>query len=348
VNLTFKRNFYSDYSENIVYENGVYNNINKITSGRFSMSCIGLSSSFFDISNNIEASKDVFNDFLSKREVHSTRLAKERWGSDYVNHKSTKFPAFYDGYLPSSQEVLIPSFLETYGGVDSKKLFPNLLSLLPNWSIRYTGLKKIDLIARYFQTFNINHSYSCIYNVIGYNTNMNYGAYNTLTSNYYPRYDVSGVSIEERFSPLINVDMLWKSSFTTRFEMNRKRTVSLSLANSQVSEISSNEFVIGIGYRFKHIPLIIKQTQINNSLNLRCDFSMRKNNAILRMIQENISQLTSGQEVLSLKISADYTLNNVFNIRLFYDRVVNDPYVSLAFRTTNSNFGVSVRFTLAQ
>jgi len=51
---------------------------------------------------------------------------------------------------------------------------------------------------------------------------------------------------------------------------------------------------------------------------------------------------------MSVKVSADYTLNNRFNLRLFYDRVVNDPYVSLSYRTINSNFGLSVRFTLME
>ncbi len=52
--------------------------------------------------------------------------------------------------------------------------------------------------------------------------------------------------------------------------------------------------------------------------------------------------------MVSLKVTADYTFNNRLNFRLFYDRVVNTPYISLAFPTTNTNFGISVRFTLLQ
>ncbi|MDL2252220.1 hypothetical protein LJC12_05150 [Odoribacter sp. OttesenSCG-928-J03] len=92
----------------------------------------------------------------------------------------------------------------------------------------------------------------------------------------------------------------------------------------------------------------LRTKKLDNDINILCDFSVRKNNTIIRRISENSDQLTAGQKVVSLNISADYTFNNRFNLRLFYDRVVNTPYVSLSFPTYNTNFGVSVRFTLAQ
>lgn len=350
INFVGKRSLSEDNSMNIVYENSIPKSNNIVQTGRFSMTYLSLNSSFFSVSNDVKSSKGVYDEFLSNRVVESKRLAKKRWGNSYNSHINSNNPNFYEGYGTSSQDVLIPAFLSAYGAGKSKDLFPSLLSMLPNWNIRYSGLKKIDFIAEYFQTININHSYSCTYNVDSYMNNSNFGGnvVNSVSGNFFPKYDVSSVSIEERFSPLINIDMVWKNSFTTRFELNRKRSVNLSLTNSQLSENSSNEYIIGIGYRFKHLPIIIKQTEIDNNLNLRCDFSIRKNNSIIRKIENNVSQLTSGQEVMTLKVSADYTLNNRFNLRLFYDRVVNDPYVSLSFRTINSNFGLSVRFTLIE
>ena len=95
-------------------------------------------------------------------------------------------------------------------------------------------------------------------------------------------------------------------------------------------------------------PVFFKNKQLDNDINIQCDFSLRRNNTIIRRISEQVDQLTAGQEVMSVKVSADYTFNNRLNLRLFYDRVVNTPYVSLSFPTTNTNFGVSVRFTLTQ
>jgi len=111
--------------------------------------------------------------------------------------------------------------------------------------------------------------------------------------------------------------------------------------------------IFGLGYRFDNFGMIIgsgsRQKKFKSDLNLRGDLSIRNNSTIIRKIaEEGADQFTSGQEVVTLKFSADYVLSNRFNLRLFYDRIVNKPLVSLAFETTNINFGASVRFTLTQ
>ncbi len=161
-------------------------------------------------------------------------------------------------------------------------------------------------------------------------------------------YDVNTVSINEQFNPLISMDMVWANNLTAHWDVNRRRDVSLSLVNAQLSETSGNELVVGLGYRFGNLPIFIKNKQLNNDINLQLDYSIRKNNTVIRRISESVDQLTAGQKVVSLKVTADYTFNNRLNFRLFYDRVVNTPYISLAFPTTNTNFGISVRFTLLQ
>jgi cell surface protein SprA len=87
---------------------------------------------------------------------------------------------------------------------------------------------------------------------------------------------------------------------------------------------------------------------LNNDLNLRADLTYGKNKTVLRKLVESNDQLTSGQDAFSIKFSADYNLSEVFIVRLFYDRIMNSPYISNAYRTTNSNIGVSFRFTLMQ
>ncbi len=162
------------------------------------------------------------------------------------------------------------------------------------------------------------------------------------------KFDVNTVSLNEQFNPLISMDMVWINDLTTRFDINRQRNVNLNLVNAQVSETSSNELVVGVGYRFANLPMFLNSKKLDNSINVQCDYSLRRNNTIIRRISEAVDQLTAGQEVQTIKLSADYTFNNRLNLRLFYDRVVNTPYVSLSFPTTNTNFGLSVRYTLTQ
>lgn len=86
----------------------------------------------------------------------------------------------------------------------------------------------------------------------------------------------------------------------------------------------------------------------NNDLNLTGDFSIRKNSTIIRRLLENIDQPTAGLTIISYKIAADYVINERFNIRLFYDKTINNPLISTSFPTANTAAGISIRFTLAQ
>ena len=231
---------------------------------------------------------------------------------------------------------------------------------MPNWRVTFDGLSKIPLVKRYFKSINVNHSsYKSTYNIGSYNNNLNYSADENgfsdkfdLSNDYLPFYEANSVSINEQFNPLINIDMMWKNNFTTTFEIKRTRNLILSLSNTQLTEVASSEFIFGLGYRFDNIGMIIGkgsgQKKFNSNLNLRGDLSIRKNNTIIRKIVDEVDQLTSGQKVVTIKISADYVLSNRFNLRLYYDRIVNEPYISLSYPTTTTEFGVSVRFTLAQ
>ena len=225
----------------------------------------------------------------------------------------------------------------------------------PNWKVTYNGLTDFEPVKKLFKTIAFTHTYNCKYNVGSYASNLQFqadedGFSNILDAqnNWMAMYDVSTVSINEQFNPLIGVNLIWQNNLTTNFSINRRRDVSLSLVNAQLSETSGNEIVVGAGYRFGNLPIFTKNKRLDNDINLQCDFSIRRNNTVIRRISESVDQLTAGQEVMSVKVSADYTFNNRLNLRLFYDRVVNTPYVSLSFPTTNTNFGVAVRYTLTQ
>jgi cell surface protein SprA len=75
---------------------------------------------------------------------------------------------------------------------------------------------------------------------------------------------------------------------------------------------------------------------------------MRTNRTILRKIVEDVNQISAGQRIISINTSADYQLSERFVIRLFYDHIITNPYVSSQFPTGNVNAGISLRFTLAQ
>jgi hypothetical protein len=41
-------------------------------------------------------------------------------------------------------------------------------------------------------------------------------------------------------------------------------------------------------------------------------------------------------------------VNSRLNIRVFFDKIINDPYVSSQFHNSTTNGGITLKFTLAQ
>jgi cell surface protein SprA len=73
---------------------------------------------------------------------------------------------------------------------------------------------------------------------------------------------------------------------------------------------------------------------------------MRSNKTTLRRIDEGINQISAGQKIISINTSADYMVNQKFNIRLFFDKVINNPFVSNQYPNSTTNGGISLRFIL--
>ncbi len=302
----------------------------RTANGRFSMSFNAFKTAFDKPERTGALTSSTFDEFKNNRQIIAARL-----GTTDEN----------------SQEVLIPAFLAAYSGKSANSIFteqfPSLSKISPNWRITYDGLSRIKAFKKVIKSFDLTHSYRSTYNM---------GAYISRTppevDGIITEYDVNAVTISEQFSPLIGVNITWTNSITTRAEIKKARTLSLSMGNNQVIENYNDEIVIGLGYRFDKMNLIFGkgsgQKSISNDLNIRADFSIQDNISFIRKIQEEYNQLTAGQKITKIKLTADYALSDRFNMQVFYDTNINTPYVSLSYPITNSNFGVSFRFSLAQ
>ncbi|MEI7420750.1 MAG: cell surface protein SprA [Prolixibacteraceae bacterium] len=366
VDLTANRIFSKNSSEFFIYNatNG-WDSYNNSFNGNFSMSVITIGTSFEKLGKAFVQDSKGWENFQTDRQAIANRLDASRVANASFGYQPgvidplTKFPS---GYGPTSQEVLIPSFFAAYTGQNINKVeltpFPSARFMLPNWRIQYSGaVSKINILKSVMKSMNIMHDYRSTYNVGTYLSNMNYKTASDgysyqkdAQNNFMPLYDVAAININETFNPLFDIDITWLNNLTTRLEYRKTRNITLSLTNNQTTEMYNNEASLGLGYRFENMKLFIKtktsSKMLNNDLNIRADVSYNKNKTILRKLVEANTQLTAGQDALSIKFSADYNLSEVFIVRLFYDRIVNSPYISNAYRTTNSNLGVSFRFTL--
>ena len=347
---------------------GSFQSFSPIETGSFSISIISWKTAFFK--EDDQYSSKTFSQFRNFRNEIAKRLAAENSNFHGGINPLTGFPIEYEipgdtsssiigGYGPTSQDVIIPSFLAAYTGKDairvSLKKFPVIP--LPNWRITYDGLTKIKFVKSYFKTFTLGHAYRSSYSVGSFSSNLDYkDSYGNVQMNlnnmsYHTKYDVAQVSINEQFSPLFKIDMIWKNSLLTRFEIKKSRMLSLSLSNNQLTETGSNEYVIGTGYRIQDVSFNFwsagRSKKIKSDLDLKLDVNIRKNKTIIRKLIEDVEQITAGQQTISVKFSADYVINERLNVKAFYDKVITNPFISSTFPGAITNAGFSLRFTLA-
>lgn len=355
IELTGNRNFTLNHNEYYRYSasDRIFRSYSPTETGNYSISYLTWSTHF--VTDAKDFSNQNFQQFKDNLILTSALLAGEN-----PNAPGTIDTAgFQRGYGRTHQEVLTYSFLSAYSGKtpDSKIIdrFPKIPK--PNWRITYDGLSRLKLFQKVLQNFSLSHGYRSVYSINSFSQNLLYEELNGFSvkrdtsGNFIPQYDIQQITIAEQLSPLIGIDMTWKNSLQTRFEIKRDRTLTLAYSNIQVTEVRGTEYTIGLGYKFKNVKFPFRiggPKKLSNDLTVRSDFNIRKNTTILRKLVENTNQPSSGSTTLGVKLSADYPINDRFNIRAFYDFSSNNPFVSSSYPTSNTNAGLSIRFTLAQ
>ena len=333
--------------------------------GNFSASFNAFRTIFQDIgtdSKNYQT--DSYDDFVDEELLLdvANRLANEREQyeredsdplTEYKNvvDPETEFPV---GYGPLNQNVLLVSFLSAYSGKSVDQVGFSPFRLIPdlNWQVSYDGLSKVGFVKKYFKKINLSHGYRSSYSIGSFEAFDYEDGFNFVRE----KLDrdltliLGNVSIEEQFSPLFNVDMTWANNLSSKFELKKSRNLSLSFTNNQLIEIHTQEVLFGTGFRVNQVPLRLnvggQQQKFESDLNIRIDLSYREAITVTRRIEENQHDAIAGQQNITLKTTADYVLNERFNLRLFIDYSRNKPAVGQSFVTSNTKFGVSVRFTL--
>ena len=349
-------------------------------SGSFTMTTLSLKSA-------LEGMGDANNGYYSKSfETFCNSIAgfRDRVQARYAGIDGVGEVKQYSG------DVLIPAFLNAYtsSGGGSLDIFPALRRMLPNWTLRYSGLGKLPWFSETFKSFNINHGYKSVFAVGSYASYSTYREYmdglgfitDATSGASIPSsmYNVSTVSINESFAPLLGIDFTMQNNLTGKLEYRTTRVLSLSMTSVQINESLSKDWVIGVGYKISNFNLFgsntsrkIKKTQrgakakadenatkttttgnsrgVNHDLNLRLDISLRKQAAITRDIATVTSSASSGNTAFKLSFMADYTLSRLLTLSAYYDRQTNTPLLSSSsYPTTTQDFGLSVKFSLTR
>ena len=361
-------------------------------SGTFTMTTISLGSAFEGMGDaNNGYHSNTFDEFVASIPQFRDRVqAQYPTEAGSTSPTGIGIPTNANPVDPYSADVLIPAFLNAYtaGYGRSLKIFPTIAHLLPNWTLRYGGLSKIPWLASKFKSVNLNHSYKSVFSIgsyASYSSWLEYmgdlGYVQAADGTYTPSsmYNISTVSINEAFSPLLGMDVTLKNNMTVKLEYKTTRVLNLSMTSIQLNEQRSKDWVIGLGYKIQNFNLFgsgtshrkvkggkkngkndddenkqqtktsTKKGGVNHDLNTRLDISFRKQAAITRDIATGVSSASSGNSALKISLAADYTLSRFLTLTAYYDRQTNTPLLSSSsYPTTTQDFGVSVKFSLTR
>ncbi len=374
IQLNGKR--YMAQSSSIIYS---YDQMQENITGSFNITQVAIGTMFSRIGAQEENfSNSAYDAFLANRETLVGRVQDQYTGitlpsSGFMANipAGTKYDPNKHGRVNNnSADVLVPAFLSAYTGQDANKVsltpFVSILRMLPNWSVTYDGLGKLPWMRDHFKSVTLTHAYTCKYAIgafssystwIGADGNNKQVGFVRDVTNDAPTpssaYDISSVTLTEAFSPLIGLNMTMKNSLSVKAEFRKQRNLALNITSVQLTEGHTNEFVIGGGYTIKNLNFITKnkdgaQKKVSNDLKLQVDVSYKDVKMLLRKVEEGITQASSGNKVLAIKISADYVLSQKINLQLFYDHQGTTPLISSSYPVKADNVGINIKLMLTR
>ena len=364
IDFTGNRN-YAENQQHYFRYNEMTNNFDIFTptnNGNFTMSYFMAGTAF---AHSDSTASKLFQNLLDYRKVIAERIARNnpQWieqVNEYV-YDSIAGDYFPKGYTSSSMDVLLYSFVAAYTGKDPSTVslnpFPRIP--LPNWTLTFNGLTNIPAVGNLFKTFNISHSYKSNYAINSWASNVYYDDNNSVQTYensdlIIPKYDISQIVLNEQFAPLIGIDVGLQNSMTFNLQFKKSRTLTLSFANNQLTEVNGQEIVVGGGYRIKNLSFNIvpigggKPQNIKNDLVLKLDIGLKKDITILRRIDENNNQVSAGQHKINFYLTADYNFSQRLSAQAFFKYDLTIPEVANTFRNSTTYGGVTIRFSLAQ
>ncbi|WP_035669833.1 cell surface protein SprA [Flavobacterium sp. 83] len=350
IDLSLDRSYSKNFSEQYDITDGQYNARSPYSYGLFSISTVLIRTSF---STSDENSSAAFDDFRSNRLTVANRLATQR-GIDISNPVNLDAEGYPVGYGKNNQAVLLPAFLAAYSGSNASGVSLGIFRSfpIPNWAVKYNGLMRYNFFKKNFKRFSMQHSYRASYTISAFRSNFEYDKTpngSDASGNFFNSTIMSNVNLVEQFSPLIRMDFELKSSLKVLTEIKKDRALSMSFDNNLLTEVKGIEYVVGLGYRFKDVIFSSRLADnptgiIKSDINLKADLSYRNNQTIVRYLDYDNNQLAGGQNIWSLKITADYAFSKNLTAIFYYDHSFSKAVISTSFPLTNIRSGFTMRY----
>ncbi|MDQ3141263.1 MAG: cell surface protein SprA [Bacteroidota bacterium] len=384
IDLNVDRTFIKDHTEAFKFDSVFgtntqdFQHFSPFDNGQLTISFLSLQTLF---NRDID---QLFVNFSDTRTAISKRVG-EQYG---ITNPSQEDPDYVDGFGGDHVDVVIPSFISAYSKTNPQKVKLDVFKTLPmpNWSVNYSGLSRLNFMKDLFQDFSIRHAYKNTLTMNEYRTNLDYKEVNnipearkrdTTITSYYSRYEIPEVIVNENFNPLIGLSIKTKNGIELGIDVNKNRNLRLQNSiDGQLEETNGTAYNIKAGYTIKNVYLSFipgiekinknvkkksKKKKKNskedpaanankpkgNDLEFTFDFSIRDDIKKLHKLDQNtIAQAVSGSKQISFTPAVKYNLSKNLNLRLFVDYRKTLPYVLDQYKTVNVNGGLTVQFLL--
>jgi len=280
-----------------------------------------------------------------------------------------------DGSVPDTLHSTVLTNREIYESFQSSYLAiqgaGGALIPLPNWNVSYSGISNWPLIRSLFQSATLRHAYSSTY-VADFRSNLRGGQFDDFSlgagpviSFEIPEEEVNAVRINERFQPLVALDLTVQGNIQTSIAWNKTNSYSLSTTNNVVNENRSNEISVTASWSKSGLRLPFFRRPLNNRLNVSMTFSRTSNDdrsfyirrameiaaldpefdVSLALEEPYVDVLTSTARI-QFQPKIAYQFSNVVSADLFlrYEDFIGDSR-RLPYTNINGGFNLRVNFS---
>ncbi len=327
---------------------GEYFSMNTSRTGSYSITVNTMKTSFVkDFADNTNPSFINFQNYLN--------IVKNRL--DNLNNNNGE-------YARQSQDVMIPAFIAAYTGQSAEEVqltpFPKFP--IPGWRVDYN----MPVLKNIFSSVNLKHAYSSTYSINNYSNSLLYQEDLELDAQldrypfpidtnelgeFIPPFLMNQVIIQERYAPLIGISIRTKSRITASIDYKRERNIGLNISNSQITELNSKDLTVSFGFTKSKIKLPFKVKgmiiALENDLTFKFNFTLRDTKTIQRKI-DDVNTVTAGNVNFQLRPQIGYVLSERLNLNLYFERNINTPRITSSYPRSTTQFGIQVRFSLAQ
>ena len=322
-------------------------------------------------SGNVNSSVWVFGP--GYRDLFERQL-RTAFGDIDENNNVSDATGNQDGRTVLNRNVVADDFRLAYLGSGSETVGNRAFQAFPkpNWRVTWAGIEKFfPIIGPMMQRASLTHSYSGSHR-LGYSFNNNSGPQPARTIGGYSvtdvrsEYEPTSVNVEQRFVPMVQLNITWKSSLRTNIGFDQTRTTSLAVASSTITERTSRGIKVTVAYTLRNIRLPILN-RVKNNIDISLNGGLAEDEEIRFLLNDDVNDALAlfsdtgsqnfsdfvvnprpptGQQRINASMVIGYRFSNTINANFEYSFNKVNPKSSRTFARTDHDIKFNIRIAI--